>query len=75
MNQLLKDYIDKYTIDQAVKDQAVLPLLYEGRAAKLTVNQQQIDKGFDRLAEPLTDYQTKDLKQKWPVKGFLFGTF
>lgn len=58
-------YIDKYTIDQAVKDGAVLPLLYEGRSAKLSVNQEQIDKGFDRLAEPLTEYQTKDLKKKF----------
>lgn len=58
-------FIDKYTIDQAVKDGAVVPLLYEGRAAKLTVNQDQIDKGFNRLAEPLTEYQTKDLKRKF----------
>lgn len=58
-------YIDKYTIDQAVADGAVLPLLYEGRSAKLSVNQDQIDKGFDRLSEPLTDYQRKDLKRKF----------
>ncbi len=58
-------YIDKYTIDQAVKDGAVLPLLYEGRSAKLTVNQEQIDKGFSRLSEPLTEYQRKDLKKKF----------
>lgn len=58
-------YIDKYTIDQAVVDGAVLPLLYEGRSAKLTVNQEQIDRGFDRLAEPLNEYQRKDLMQKF----------
>lgn len=58
-------YIDKYTIDQAVEDGAVLPLLYEGRSAKLSVNQEQIDRGFDRLSEPLTEYQAKDLKQKF----------
>jgi len=58
-------YIDKYTIDQAVEDGAVLPLLYEGRSAKLTANQGQIDKGFDRLSEPLTEYQRKDLKKKF----------
>jgi type I restriction enzyme R subunit len=58
-------FIDKYTIDQAVKDGAVVPLLYEGRSAKLTVNQEQIDKGFNRLSEPLTEYQTKDLKKKF----------
>lgn len=54
-----------YSIDKAVKDGAVLPLLYESRSAKLTVNKSQIDKGFDRLSEPLTEYQTKDLKKKF----------
>lgn len=58
-------YIDKYTIDQAVDDGAVLPLLYEGRSAKITQNQGQIDKGFDRLSEPLSEYEAKDLKQKF----------
>src|SRR5690606_13120444 len=37
-------FIHKYTIDQAVKDGAVLPLLYEGRSAKLSINKAQIDK-------------------------------
>jgi len=58
-------YIDKYTIEQAVEDGAVLPLLYEGRSAKLSVNQDQVNKGFDRLAEPLNEYQTRDLKRKF----------
>ncbi len=53
-----------YSINTAVKDKAVVPLLYEGRSAKLTVNQQQIDKGFDRLSEPLTEYQSAILKRK-----------
>ena len=48
-------FIHKYTIDQAVSDEAVLPLLYEGRSAKLSINKQQIDKGFDRLAVPLNE--------------------
>jgi len=50
---------------QAVADKAVVPLLYEGRAAKLNINKYQIDKGFDRLAEPLSEYATKDLKKKF----------
>jgi type I restriction enzyme R subunit len=58
-------FIHTYTIDQAVADKAVVPLLYEGRAAKLNINKDQIDKGFDRLAEPLSEYATKDLKKKF----------
>ncbi len=58
-------FIHKYTIDQAVSDEAVLPLLYEGRSAKLSVNKQQLDKGFERLAAPLNEEAQKDLKKKF----------
>ncbi|ARN70624.1 type I restriction endonuclease subunit R [Nonlabens tegetincola] len=58
-------FIHKYTIDQAVKDGAVLPLLYEGRSAKLSINKKQIDKGFERLAAPLNEEARKDLKKKF----------
>lgn len=58
-------FIHKYTIDQAVKDGAVLPLLYEGRSAKLSINKKQIDKGFERLSAPLTEDAKKDLKKKF----------
>jgi type I restriction enzyme R subunit len=58
-------FIHKYTIDQAVKDGAVLPLLYEGRSAKLNVNKAQIDKGFERLSAPLGEEAQKDLKKKF----------
>lgn len=58
-------FIHKYTIDQAVADEAVLPLLYEGRSAKLSVNKGQIDKGFERLSAPLSEEAQKDLKKKF----------
>lgn len=58
-------FIHKYTIDQAVKDGAVLPLLYEGRSAKLKIDKEQIDKGFERLAKPLAEEAQKDLKKKF----------
>ncbi|PIQ47923.1 MAG: type I restriction endonuclease subunit R [Cytophagales bacterium CG12_big_fil_rev_8_21_14_0_65_40_12] len=57
-------FIHEYTIDQAVKDKAVLPLLYEGRAPKISVNKTQIDKGFERLTAPLSEEAAKDLKKK-----------
>ena len=58
-------FIHKYTIDEAVEDVAVLPLLYEGRSAKLSVNKKQIDKGFERLSAPLSEEAQKDLKKKF----------
>lgn len=57
--------IDAYTVDQAVKDKAVVPLLYEGRVAKQTVNENPIDIFFSLVSEPLTDYQKADLKKKF----------
>lgn len=58
-------FIHKYRIDEAVADGAVLPLLYEGRAVKLSVNKKPIDKGFERLSAPLTEDAQKDLKNKF----------
>ncbi|HEV8082687.1 MAG TPA: HsdR family type I site-specific deoxyribonuclease [Chitinophagaceae bacterium] len=57
--------IDSYTVDQAVKDKAVVPLLYEGRVAKQTVNENPIDTFFGMISEPLTEYQKVDLKKKF----------
>ena len=47
--------IDAYTVDQAVKDKAVVPLLYEGRLAKQTVNASPLDTFFEMVSEPLTE--------------------
>lgn len=58
-------FIDKYTIDQAVKDKAVVPLLYEGREVVQDVNQSPIDTYFDMISEPLSEYQRSDLKKKF----------
>ncbi len=65
-------FIHKYTIDQAVKDGAVLPLLYEGRSAKLTINKNQIDKEFERLSENLSEEAQKDLKKKFSSISRIF---
>lgn len=56
--------IDTYTVDQAVKDKAVVPLLYEGRHANQKVNEAPIDTYFNLISEPLTEYQRADLKKK-----------
>ena len=57
--------IDTYTILQAVEDKAIVPIIYEGRHAVQDVNQQALDKGFDYVSEPLTEYQKTDLKKKY----------
>ena len=57
--------IDAYTVDQAVEDKAVVPLLYEGRLARQNVNSNPLDTFFDMVSEPLTEYQKADFKKKF----------
>ncbi|MFN3998595.1 HsdR family type I site-specific deoxyribonuclease [Algoriphagus sp.] len=57
--------IDAYTVDQAVRDKAVVPLLYEGRLAFQNVNASPIDTFFGMVSEPLSEYQKADIKKKF----------
>ncbi|RLD40550.1 MAG: restriction endonuclease subunit R [Bacteroidetes bacterium] len=57
--------IDAYTVDQAVNDKAVVPLLYEGRLARQTVNAGPLDTFFGMVSEPLSEYQKADFKKKF----------
>ncbi|NVM22837.1 MAG: HsdR family type I site-specific deoxyribonuclease, partial [Desulfobacterales bacterium] len=58
-------FIHKYTMRQGVEDSVVAPLLYEGRMAELAVDQEGIDKWFERVTKDLTDEQKLDLKRKF----------
>ena len=58
-------FIHKYSMDQAVKDKAVAPLLYEGRMSELKGNREAIDKWFDRITKDLSKEQKADLKRKF----------
>lgn len=54
-----------YTIRQAVEDQAVRPLLYEGRIAPQSVTEGPIDNFFGYVCEDMTEEQSADLKKKF----------
>ena len=54
-----------YSIKQAVKDKAILPLLYEGRHVEMEQNQAAIDLWFDRHTADLNKDQQADLKKKY----------
>lgn len=57
--------IHTYTIDDAVGDEAVVPLLYEGRMVEQQVSGDVVDTWFDKISEGLTDKQKADLKRKF----------
>ncbi len=54
-----------YSIAQAVKDKAVVPLLYEGRHVEMEQNKRAIDLWFERHTEGLSREQQADLKKKY----------
>jgi len=48
-----------------VADEAVVPLLYEGRLVKQQIAGNVIDRWFEKISEGLTDAQKADLKRKF----------
>lgn len=66
--------IHTYTIDEAVADGAVVPLLYEGRMVEQQVAGGTIDRWFDKLGAGLTEHQKADLKRKFSRMNALAKT-
>ena len=66
--------IHSYTMQQAVEDNTVTPLLYEERIPELNVNDKAIDAWFERSTSKLTDKQKADLKKKFSQKGQIYQT-
>lgn len=66
--------IDTYRITDAVKDKAVVPLLYEGRDVEQRVDRDEIDRWFERETRMLTPRQKADLKKKFATSKVLNRT-
>ncbi len=66
--------VHAYTMQRAVEDGAVTPLLYEERQPELEVNEKAIDNWFDKITLGLSDRQRSDLKKKWGKKGPVYGS-
>ncbi|SEI71371.1 type I restriction enzyme, R subunit [Allopseudospirillum japonicum] len=65
--------VHAYTMQRAVEDRAVTPLLYEERIPDLEVNERAIDSWFERITEGLSDDQKADLKRKFAKKGQVYS--
>lgn len=57
-------YLDKYGIDDAVRDGATVPILYEGRKADWAINEAEIDILFDRWFVDMADDKREELERK-----------
>lgn len=64
--------IHAYTMQRAVEDGTVTPLLYEERVPELGTNAKAIDNWFERITEGLTEKQRADLKKKFAQKGQIY---
>jgi type I restriction enzyme R subunit len=71
------NYIDTYDIEQAVHDGATVPIYYESRLAKLSLNEGEIprvDDEFEEITEGQELYFKEQLKTKWSQLEALVGT-
>ena len=63
-----------YTMQRAIEDGQITPLLYEERKPELEVNEKAIDNWFEKITAGLSDEQQSDLKKKWGTKGPVYGS-
>jgi type I restriction enzyme, R subunit len=65
--------VHAYTMQRAVEDETVAPLLYEERVPELDINQDAVNRWFEKITFNLTDAQRTDLKRKFAKKGAIYG--
>lgn len=58
------DYVSIYDIQDAVDDGATVPIYYESRLAKLTINQDEIEALNDDVDEVLEDEEETNVREK-----------
>ena len=63
-----------YVSRDALKDKAIVPLLYEGRTVQQNINKNLLDRMFERITKDLSQDQKTDLKKKYNHKNSLAQT-
>lgn len=70
------EYISIYDIQRAVTDGATVPIYYESRIAKLSLNDAalpKLDEEFEEITEGEEEQKKKQLKTKWAALEALVG--
>ncbi|CAE81064.1 HsdR family type I site-specific deoxyribonuclease [Bdellovibrio bacteriovorus] len=62
------EFIHKYTMENALEDGAVCPIVYEGRMGELNGNKDQLDRWFDRVTKDLNEEQKAALKKRFSME-------
>ena len=71
------DYVDTYTISQAVEDGATVPIYYEARLAKIALPDDKkpvVDEEFEEITEGEEEQVKGKLKTKWARLEAMVGT-
>ncbi len=71
------DYIDTYTIRQAVDDGATVPIYYEARLARISLAEEEkpkVDEQFEELTEDEEESTREKLKGTWAKLEAVVGT-
>lgn len=74
--QVFGDVISVYDVQRAVQDKATVPIYYEGRFARLTLNEDQrpkIDPEFEEITEGEEESAREKLKREWAATEALVG--
>ena len=61
-------YIDTYTIEQAVRDGATVPIFYESRLPELQIIGQSIDQVFDRVFADRSEDERTAIRQRFATE-------
>lgn len=65
--------VHAYTMQRAVEDETVAPLLYEERVPELSIDEAAVNRWFDKITASLSERQKADLKKKYARKGAIYG--
>jgi len=64
-------YIDQYTIEQAVADEATVPIFYESRLPELQIVGNSLDQLFERVFADRSPDERRAIKQKYATEQVL----
>ncbi|GGA50873.1 type I restriction endonuclease subunit R [Dyella nitratireducens] len=65
--------VHAYSMQRAVEDETVAPLLYEERIPELDINETAVNRWFDKITAGLSEAQSADLKKKFASKQAIYG--
>ncbi len=66
-------YIDTYTIEQAVRDKATVPIFYESRLPELQIIGQTLDQVFDRVFADRSEDERAAIRQRFATEQAVAG--